>query len=502
VNATAAEVQRRLQHRLYQLRCYWLRQALALREHDGALAEAWVREVARRCEVSPRTFRRWVAGGQVPRGERPGVKVDERVRELLVETSGNVTATSEILQRERGRGYSRRNLARVVSEQVPADERREFRLGVEGRRKKQLRFPMSVERPNDQWHIDHKESSVYVVHPVTGEVVRPYISSAVDGHSSAAAAVLPTPDRPNARDVLALLFRAFVQTDDVPVGGLPFRVVWDNAPEFSADEVEGALSRLDIDVDPIDAYAPHQNGPAESFNSLIETRFSRLQLPYAHGARQRNKELYADEAHALQWNVLLHNLDRFVALANRELVHSRLKMPRERAWLAGDHAGVRTVLPSELLWLLPHAEATVTTKGIVKWNRRYWSSEPRFTELVDRRVDVHYLPHDVRTIEVSRGGEWICTASSQPVKQEDRQRLADVQGRRARAMSARRRRVNKRRHEENERLAAELGAAAIPDDAAASVEHSVAEGEGAAPPSVSHELDSELYDLSGLGGAA
>lgn len=473
-------------------------------EITGHLSESLVERYATRMQTTTRTVRRWVKAGRVPSGERRGVSpADERLRELLIKNKGNAAAAADVLKVERGRGYSRRNLQRVVNELMPADERAELKGGARARKNAQLSFRIEIEHANEVWFVDHKESSVWVIHPVTREPVKAWLSSVVDGRSRALAACIGTPGRPTKQDVKVLLFRAISQTDKRPVGGVPHSIVWDNDATFSADDVSDILHELNLPADPIDAYAPTQNGRAEAFNHTLDLRFSRFQLSYAHGAVRRNGDLYSGENDALAWNVFLHKLDEMTSWYRHEHEHSAIGgRHTEQEWLdLTAEMNLRHYGPGDVVWMLPERrEATVRPGGIFAFNNRYFSDD--LILLPQRRVELAYSSWDTRTVEVLRNGRWQCTAKAAPPSQAERERLAGRLGARAADMSQRRERVNQRRREENDQLARELSPAAAlstPERDPATPERDPAtpDREGAQQ-LLPVEVDDEYYDLGGL----
>lgn len=350
------------------------------------------------------------------------------------------------------------------------------------------------------WFVDHKESSVWVIHPVTGDVVKAWVSSVVDGCSRALAACIGTPGRPTKNDVRVLLFRAISQTDKWPVGGVPLSIVWDNDTTFSADEVTEILADLDFDSDTIDAYAPTQNGRAEAFNRTLDLRFSRFQLSYAHGAVRRNGELYSGESDALKWNVFLHKLDEMKNWYRHVHEHSEIGgRHTEKEWLRlTADMNLPRYSPGDVVWILPErGEASVRTVGIQQFSNRYFSDSPKFMLLVGHRVQFAYSSWDVRTIEVLDKGKWVCTANSAPPTQAERDSFSGRLGARAADMSQRRERVIEQQREENAQLAQELA----PADALSTPERTLpapaapTEGPSQLMPG---ELADEYYDLGGL----
>lgn len=479
---------------LYRKRCFWLLQLLHELESRGHLSESLVERYAKRMQTTARTVRRWVTAGKVPSGERRGVSpADERLRELLIANVGNAAAAADVLKVERGRGYSRRNIQRVVNELMPADERAELRGGARARKNAQLSFRIEIEHPNEVWFVDHKESSVWVTHPVLGEPVKAWLSSVVDGRSRALVACIGTPGRPTKHDVKVLLFRAISQTDKWPVGGVPLSIVWDNDATFSSDDVSDILSELNLPADPIDAYAPTQNGRAEAFNHTLDLRFSRFQLSYAHGAAQRNGELYSGTNHALAWNVFLHKLDETTSWYRHEHEHSAIGgRHTEQEWLdLTADMGLPHYGPGALVWMLPERhEATVRKGGIFAFSNRYFSED--LILLPQRRVELAYSSWDTRTVEVLHNGRWQCTAKAAPPSEAERERFAGRVGARAADMSQRRKRVNQERRDVNDQLAREL-----PPAAALSAPERQPAGQ-----LLPADLEDEYYDLGGLAPAS
>lgn len=103
-----------------------------------------------------------------------------------------------------------------------------------------------------------------------------------------------------------------------------------------------------------------------------------------------------------------------------------------------------TLQAQQLRWmLLAGATRTVNKDGVHFGGHVYVC--PELNGLVGERLDVRYMPHDPRHIELYREGQWLATARPQSqLSAAERERVLDRRAQDAREIAAQARRARRR----------------------------------------------------------
>lgn len=278
---------------------------------------------------------------------------------------------------------------------------------------------------NRVWELDHKDLPILVL-PPRGPAVRPWLTSVVDdgtrGLLGWALALTP-----HSGTVLTALRMALLP-DPVrgPFGGIPARVRVDQGLDFAAEVITDALTALVIDPHRLPGYTPYRKGKVEHIHRTIEQILLCALAGYTDGPRDVAGQLYgpirdspAARAAAETTQTGPLRIERFAALFadwvawyNTERPHSMLEgQTPVQAWQA-DHSAVRRIEGEQLRHLLlAGVQRTIGKDGVRFHGLAYVA--PELQGRGGEAVQVRYMPHDDRSIEVYLGGVHLCTAYPQ-----------------------------------------------------------------------------------------
>lgn len=371
-----------------------------------------VRAAAADLGVSMRTVWRWLEQAErddrTVRRSRPRFEVGQDDLVELAYHRGNVGAVyrARVAAEQDGPGLGtlRRAYARALS---PGR-----RAGVVNGERARRDFDTYLPRPagrhrNDCWEADHTQMAVHVALP-DGRVVMPWATLFIDQATRAilgwAMAVTPSQEA-----VLGALRAAIdVEAPNGPMGGVPTAIRFDRGKEFLAHAVGMAAASLAIDAKALRAYSPHLKGTVERTNGSIETLFLATLPGFVHGARGENGQLVEDGP-LLGLEPLVELFAAFVKDYNTARPHQGLdgRAPWQ-AW-SEDPTPVAVVSPRHLRHLLlARADRVVTKRGIRLDGRVYNCAE--LCGWVGQHVEVRYLPHHHKNVEVFREAEHLGTA--------------------------------------------------------------------------------------------
>lgn len=163
---------------------------------------------------------------------------------------------------------------------------------------------------------------------------------------------------------------------------------------------------------------------------------------YTKGPRAINGRLYGPDAPPMTINSFVEEFARWVTNYNTSRPHSSLggQTPLQR-WCA-DATPLRLVDDAQLRWLLLADEGRKIHKDGIHFHGLTFVA-PELNGRVGQEVEVRYVPHDDRRVELFVNGRWLCTAKPQnalTAEERDRvleRRRADAaeQGRRQRRAS-------------------------------------------------------------------
>jgi len=411
---------------------------------SGRLNSATVDVAARSAGVRARTVWRWISEGDYAPRKRAGWSLTAEARYALDRAHGRTTIAWRMLQNAGVDVPSRKTFERAVERELSLAERAYLRNGENGRRRYELYLRWEPSARNEVWEMDHAQLDIHVL-PVRGKrLATPWLTVVIDGYSRVvmgwALSLHPT-----AAEVLAALREAIVvDPRRGPWGGVPELVRFDGGLEFLSHAVSRAAGEVGFAARPTAPYSPHQKGKVERLHRTIGEGLIATLPHYTGAPRRRNGELYAQPA-PLSLPQLQARIRDFIQDYNTKHLHASLGgMTPAQRWDAS-LTPLDVIEPERLRWMLM-ADAT---RKVLKTGIRFGGETflaPALARVVGSTVQVRYMPHDLRSIEVStEGGGWLCTAY--PVAQlsdeqkravvEQRQEAAREMGRRKAAASRR-----------------------------------------------------------------
>jgi len=404
-----------------------------------------VRRVAGELEVGARTVWRWVAEftdtDQESRSDR--YELTDADVDAFTRWQGNVAAVHRELHAGRPGGLSVRRLQRAFAAQLTPGQRAGLVDGAEGRRRYEVYLRWAPPARNAMWEGDHVELPVLVLAPRAQRPVKPWATVFIDGFSRLVMGWAISL-RPNSGTVLAAL-RGGIVIDPArgPFGGVPAVLRTDHGLEFTAAALRRSCAALGVELVPAPAYTPHLKGKVERWNrTLVQEFLSGLPF-YTGGPRAADGTLLGPDSDPMTLGLFVDRLAAWVADYNISRVHSALGGTPLQRW-AQDATPLREIPAEALRWmLLADRERTVNRDGVHHDGVRFLA--PELNGLVGERVQIRYMPHDLRSIEVFRGDVWLATAFAQDTL-TDEQRAAVLERRRADAaeLGRRQRRASRR----------------------------------------------------------
>jgi putative transposase len=414
----------------------------------GVLDSAQVRLAAVGLGVAERTVWRWLSLGDHtsdPVG-RPAYRLSDADREAFAAFRGNVAAVFRarcaVVEGARqvaglpipehlvsgwagAEPVALRTLQAAFAREFTPAERAAWTDGEQARRGRDVYLRRPVSPRNQAWEADHKQLPLLVV-PPRGPALRPWVTTVVDDGTRAlvgwAISVVP-----HSGTVLTALRMGLVaDAARGPFGGVPSLVRIDRGLDFAAAAVGDALAVLCVRAHRLPGYQPHRKGKVEKFHQTIEQTLLCGLPGYTDGPRDAAGRLYGpicDRAAELvqvgDGAVGPLRIERFaavfaswVAWYNTERPHTGLegRTPLQ-AWNEDLSAVARIDADRVRYLLLAGVQRTIGGDG-VRFNGLAYVAP----ELHGRRgqsVDVRYMPHDDRFIEVYLDGKHLCTAYPQ-----------------------------------------------------------------------------------------
>lgn len=362
---------------------------------------------------SKATLYRWAQKGRPPgrRGGKP-YELTKADKQALRESRGCFADAWET-RRKKGLAVSLPTFTRACKRAFTTGELAVMREGYAAH----VRHTTRIKRTdlfagNIEWQIDAKQLDIQVAVPRYAKLKRPWITVVIDAHDRGVRGFSVSVDHPNEDDVLTALYDAVRISDELPLGGIPDRLVTDNGLEFTSDRVIAALVGINVVAYATDAYAPHQKGVIERFFLTLIKGWEKKQPLWVDGPRMANKEL-VDRRPPLEFDEVVEGLTEYFRFYNEKRPHSALhgKTPKE-VFDAGP--APRLASDEQLRSMLFHrVEKTVTTHGIRHNNKQYLAA--KLDDLVGDTVIVAIPPHDPDYVEVfDHQGDFMLTAYYPP----------------------------------------------------------------------------------------
>jgi putative transposase len=389
-----------------ELRCSIV-ERLAAAQRSAPLSRRLVREAAAACGVAERTMWRWIArGGPALRAGR-GVVPSQRAVELLLAWRGNVAAVHRQLREESEEVPSRRTLARAFERGLSPVQRDFARRGDVAVRERAVYMRHEARFRGECYEGDHKQLSIEVLAPRAQRPQRPWVTLFIDQFSRLIVGWAISL-RPTQSEVLAALRMAVtVDPDRGEFGGVPVLLRWDRGLEFAADSIGQATLALGCVSQRTDAYSPWQKGKIERLNRTIEQELLQGLPGWTGGHRDVRGRLVEETRWTLERFVVV--FAEWVVAYNTRRPHTALagRTPLE-VWRS-DPTPVRALEHEQARWMLLARRAHVVQRdGIHHDSDIYFADE--LSGMAGEEVEVGYMPHDRRWVEVFHGGKWLATA--------------------------------------------------------------------------------------------
>ena len=385
---------------------------------DGRLNGEVVHAAAESLGVGERSVWRWLAAGDYDPGKRSCWRTTPAAIEALYLVGGRPTAAWRLLSEEGVEVPSLPTFCRAVRRDVSLAERAYARHGEDGRRRYSVYRRWEPKARNDVWETDHQELEINVV-PLRGRrLVRPWLTVIEDGFSRLvmgwALSLYPT----TAEVLVAIREGIVIDPERGPWGGVPQLVRFDGGREFLANAVKRAAGELGCAALPTAPYSPHLKGKVERLHRTIGEGLIATLPHYTGGPRRANGKLYAQPSPSpspspLTLPQLQTRVREFVDAYNTEHRHSSLGgMTLAEKW-ASSAAPLDLVEPERLRWMLMADQTRKVDKDGIHFENAIFIA-PEIAKLGRGvTVEVRYLPHDLRSIEVFTEDGWLCTAYPQ-----------------------------------------------------------------------------------------
>lgn len=393
-------------------------QLLGIRKESGRVPAALLVRMARELGVGESTLWRWVAAGRVLEHEPNRMQLPERALACYFENCGNIAAVERQLRGEGIELPSRRTLQRAFKRELTRAERAFAKEGEMGRRRFQLYRRRESLHRNELWEGDHMELPIEVIPPRGRKGQRPWFTAFIDTYSRAitgwAISLYPS----QAEILAALISAVLVQEERGPFGGIPGVLRWDNGLDWVSDAVTSAAIQLGSLPLGTNAYSPHEKGKIERVFRTIQTECIAGLPFYTDGPRRANGALFGPGEQRMSLQALVAEVERYVDHYNLERSHSALdgQSPLER-WQT-DATPIEQKDREELRGIVLPKKSRKVLKDGIHFERLIFFA-PELNNLVGETVEIRYMPHDLREVEVLHDGEFVCAARPQKALTED-----------------------------------------------------------------------------------
>ena len=377
----------------------------------GRLHTAAVRVAAESLGVSERSVWRWLStGGYAPRWHTGWRPTPEAI-EAFYRTGGRLTAAWRLLREQGVEVPSHTAFCRALERDLPPAERAYAREGEEGRRRYSVYRRWEPSARNEVWEADHQQLDINVL-PLRGSrLVRPWLTVIEDGFSRLVMGWALSHQPSSAEVLVAIREGIVIDADRGPWGGVPQLIRFDGGRDFLARAVTRAAAELGCAALPTAPYSPYQKGKIERLHRTIGEGLIATLPHYTGGPRRANGKLYAQPG-PLTLPQLQTRIREFIDAYNTEHAHASLGgVTPAQKWVSSP-VPLDVVEPARLRWMLMADQTRQVLKDGIHFGGVTFIA-PELTRIGGKSVEVRYMPHDLRFIEVFTEDGWLCTAHPQ-----------------------------------------------------------------------------------------
>ncbi len=354
---------------------------------------------------------RWLADGSYEPGKRAAWGATPAAVEALYRAGGRPVMAWALLRDEGVAVPSRPTFCRALERDVSLAERAYARHGEDGRRRYSVYRRWEPKARNDVWETDHAELDINIV-PLRGKrLVRPWLTVVEDGFSRVlmgwALSLYPS----SAEVLVAIHEAVVIDPERGPWGGVPQLIRFDGGRDFLAHAVTRAAGELGCAALPAIPYSPHLKGKVERFHRTIGEGLIATLPHYTGGPRKANGKLYR-QPDPLTLPQLQTRVREFIDAYNTEHRHSSLSgMTPAQKW-SSSAVPLEVIESQRLRWMLMADQTRTVEKDGIHFNTDTFIA-PELTRIGGKVVEVRYMPHDQRSIEVFTENGWLCSAYPQ-----------------------------------------------------------------------------------------
>lgn len=381
-----------------------------LRE-SGRLSSRTVKLAAASLGTSERSLYRWLSEGQYAPGKRDRWTLTRDAVRALYAVGGRPKVAWQMLGDASVEVPSWTTFQRAVNADLSEQERAYMREGEAGKRRYSVYRRWEPEERNDVWEADHALLDVLVTVPRWRDPVKPWLTVLIDGYSRVIMGWVISIQPTTAEVLTAIREGIVIDSERGPWGGVPDLIVFDGGREFLADAVGQASARLGLAALPTPPYSPEKKGKVERLHRTIRDGLIAGLPHYTHGPRKASGQLYAQPAQ-LTIGDLQAATREYVDNYNRAHKHGSLGgLTPAQQWETSTRP--LEIVPQEhMRWmLLADTSRKINKDGIHFQGTTYIA--PEILGLGGETIEVRYMPHDSRSIEVFHDRDWLCTAYPQ-----------------------------------------------------------------------------------------
>lgn len=400
---------------------------------DGQLPNAVVAAVAAEVGLSARQLRRRIKAfrdaGELP--NRRAYELTDDHMQVIFAHCGNVAAAHRDLAKA-GKPVPALTTFRDRWNEQPAHIRAMATQGASGARAMWLHVRYQAPSRNAIWYADHFELPVDVIadgHRTT--TMKPWLTIFEDDRTRRIMswAISANVGRRVGADVVIACIAEAIRTRTIlgnTVGGVPDKILWDNALEFLSGEVTQFATLLGFEATAVRPYSGHLKGKVERLGQTVQDDFCVMLDGYTHGPdTYTGHRPFRSTATPMTADLLRARFADWVEDYNEQRPHSSLGGTTPHETWVRDATPLRLVGDDRLRSGLLVAPKTQKVHNTGVHFRKQWWLGPGLVDHVNRNVEIRYpTDREAGFIELYYQGTWLCTAyPAAELTEDDKRRI-------------------------------------------------------------------------------